>query len=195
MISKSETSSSRKRSDLGEERLAAAVETKVVVPAELESLFTAHHVRALKAAYRITGSMSDAEDVTQTVFLRIAQTGAASEAMANPGSYIYRAAMNGALDAIRKRRRENAVPLEEIPPAFSNPSGAGGGNLRPRLRQALASLNPRAAEMFVLRYIEEYDNGEIARMLNTSRAVVAVILHRTRARLRHELRAQERGTR
>jgi RNA polymerase sigma-70 factor (ECF subfamily) len=175
--------------------LAAAVETKMVVPAELESLFTTHHVRALKAAYRITGSMSDAEDVAQTVFLRIAQTGAASEAMANPGSYIYRAAINGALDAIRKRRRENAVPLEEIPPAVSDSSSADVADLRSRLRQALASLSPRAAEIFVLRYIEEYDNGEIARMLNTSRAVVAVILHRTRVRLRQELRAKERGTR
>lgn len=177
--------------------MAAAVENKVAVPAELERLFTAHHVRALKAAYRITGNMTDAEDVAQTVFLRIAQSGAAADAMANPESYIYRAAINGALDTIRKRRIDNAVSLEEMSPgAFATSSGGGDtGDLSAGLRRALASLSPRAAEMFVLRYVEEYDNGEIARMLKTSRAVVAVILHRTRARLRHQLRAKERGTR
>jgi RNA polymerase sigma factor (sigma-70 family) len=177
--------------------LAAAIENKVIVPAELERLFTAHHVRALKAAYRITGNMTDAEDVAQTVFLRIAQSGAAADAMANPESYIYRAAINGALDTLRKRRSDKAVSLEEVP-LGALPTRCGGddaGDISVGLRQALASLSPRAAEMFVLRYIEEYDNSEIARMLKTSRAVVAVILHRTRARLRHQLRAKERGTR
>jgi DNA-directed RNA polymerase specialized sigma24 family protein len=43
--------------------------------------------------------------------------------------------------------------------------------------------------MVVLRYVEEYSNQEIARMLNTSQAVVAVMLHRARARLRRDLRA------
>lgn len=177
--------------------MAAAIENKVVVPAELERLFTAHHVRALKAAYRITANMSDAEDVAQTVFLRIAQSGTATDALANPESYIYRAAINGALDVLRKRGGKQAVSLEETP-YLTLPAGSAGyaaDDLSERLRQALASLSPRAAEMFVLRYVEEYDNGQIARMLKTSRAVVAVILHRTRARLQKQLRAKERGTR
>lgn len=177
--------------------MAAAIENKVTVPAELERLFTAHHVRALKAAYRITGNMTDAEDVAQTVFLRIAQSNSAADAMANPESYIYRAAINGALDTIRKRRTDKAVALEDVPQG-ALPTGFDGGRsgeLSATLRHALASLSPRAAEMFVLRYVEEYDNSEIAQMLNTSRAVVAVILHRSRGRLRQQLRARERGTR
>jgi DNA-directed RNA polymerase specialized sigma24 family protein len=48
--------------------------------------------------------------------------------------------------------------------------------------------------MFVLRYVEDRDLAEIARMMETSRAVVAVMLHRTRARLRNEFQAQTRGT-
>jgi RNA polymerase sigma factor (sigma-70 family) len=169
--------------------VAAAVEQKV--PAELEQLFMAHHARAIKAAYRVTGSMADAEDVAQAVFLHIAQNSACAAAMANPESYIYRSAINGALDAIRKRGRENTVPLDDVVPEAGT-TASGAEDVRIWLRQALASLNPRAAEMFVLRYIEEYDNGEIARMLNTSRAVVAVMLYRTRTRLRNELRAQRR---
>ena len=38
----------------------------------LEQLFRAHQSLVLKAAYRVTGRMSDAEDVLQTVFLRLA---------------------------------------------------------------------------------------------------------------------------
>ncbi len=176
--------------------MAAAIENTVVVPAELERLFAAHHVRALKAAYRITGNMSDAEDVAQTVFLRIAQNGNAVDALANPESYIYRAAINGALDVIRRRRGERAVLEGTAYPVLAASSvGYTADDLSDKLRQALASLSPRAAEMFVLRHVEEYDNGQIARMLNTSRAVVAVVLHRTRARLQKQLRANERGTR
>ena len=58
--------------------------------------------------------------------------------------------------------------------------------LRDWLRQALARLNPRWAEMFVLRFVEDYSNREIAGMMKTSAAVVAVILHRTRALLKKD---------
>jgi RNA polymerase sigma-70 factor (ECF subfamily) len=47
--------------------------------------------------------------------------------------------------------------------------------------------------MFALRYFEELENPEIARMMNTSQAVVAVILHRTRARLKKKLRGFMKG--
>jgi RNA polymerase sigma-70 factor (ECF subfamily) len=61
------------------------------------------------------------------------------------------------------------------------------------LRRELVTLNPRAAEMFVLRYLEGLDNPEIARTMNTSQAVVAVTLHRTRARLKKGLRGFMKG--
>jgi RNA polymerase sigma-70 factor (ECF subfamily) len=61
------------------------------------------------------------------------------------------------------------------------------------LRGELATLNRRAAEMFALRYLEGFDNPEIARAMNTSQAVVAVTLHRTRARLKKGLRAFLKG--
>ncbi len=43
--------------------------------------------------------------------------------------------------------------------------------------------------MFALRYFEGLGNREIAELLGTSQGVVAVLLHRTRARLRKELAA------
>ena len=61
------------------------------------------------------------------------------------------------------------------------------------LRRQLATLNPRAAEMFALRYLEGLDNPEIAQAMNTSQAVVAVTPHRTRARLKKRLRGFMKG--
>jgi RNA polymerase sigma factor (sigma-70 family) len=49
-------------------------------------------------------------------------------------------------------------------------------------------LNPRAAEIFILKHVEGYDNAEIAQMLGTSRGTVAVLLFRARARLKKSIR-------
>jgi RNA polymerase sigma factor (sigma-70 family) len=56
------------------------------------------------------------------------------------------------------------------------------------LRDALAELNPKASEIFILKHIEGYDNAEIASMLGTSRGTVAVLLFRARARLKKSIR-------
>src|SRR6478736_5061480 len=83
-----------------------AVETRQ----RLSDLFAAHHRRVLMAAYRITGSMADAEDVAQSVFLRL--TAGDEPAISNAGSYLYRAAINGALDLLRRRATAASEPLD-----------------------------------------------------------------------------------
>jgi RNA polymerase sigma-70 factor (ECF subfamily) len=166
----------------------------------LEQLFVTHHMRVLRAAYRVTGSMEDAEDVAQVVFMRLSQSGDVAS-IGNAESYLYRAAVNAGLDMLRKRQHERKVPLDD---ALALVSGAPEGSpernyssaeLRTWLRQALGRLGPRAGEMFVLRYLEDRDNGEIARMLKTSQAVVAVMLHRARARLKKDFQQYLRGKR
>src|SRR5437764_10017082 len=64
----------------------------------LSRLFAAHYGRVLAAAYRITGNMADAEDVAQSLFLRLGR-GEIPEAD-NVEAYLYRAAVNGALDLL-----------------------------------------------------------------------------------------------
>ncbi|MEJ7617640.1 MAG: sigma-70 family RNA polymerase sigma factor, partial [Pyrinomonadaceae bacterium] len=54
-------------------------------------------------------------------------------------------------------------------------------------RAAIPRLGERAAEVFTLRYLEGYDNREIAELIGTSQMVVAVTLHRSRSRLRKEI--------
>ena len=178
----------------------AVTETAPVGPAGLETIFREHQRRVFRAAYRITGNAHDAEDVLQTVFLRLAHQGEESRALDNPASYLYRAAINAALDVLRGRRERRHVPLDE-----ADAEGRRGesprtpeqvheaAEIRAWLRAAIARLDPRPAEIFALRYLEGLGNRDIARTLGISRVAVAVTLHRTRQRLQNELRAWRRG--
>jgi RNA polymerase sigma-70 factor (ECF subfamily) len=101
--------------------------------------------------------------------------------------------VNAALDVLRSRQRAGWVPLESEGPhepvagADDPEAEQGRRDLRRHLRLALSRLSPRAAEAFALRYFEGLPNHEIATLLGVSQGVVAVLLHRTRARLRKEL--------
>ena len=169
-----------------------AVETRQ----RLSDLFAMHHRRVLMAAYRITGSMADAEDVAQSVFLRL--TAGDEPAMNNASSYLYRAAINGALDLLRRKQTEPLDSASDVPSQGrgSRPEAeAAAGQLVSWLRTALGELSPRAAEMFTLRYVEELDSRDIAALMHTSQAVVAVTLHQVRSKLKKRLNEMERGNR
>jgi RNA polymerase sigma-70 factor (ECF subfamily) len=163
---------------------------------QLAQLFAEHHRRVLLAAYRITGSMADAEDVAQAVFLRLAAD--SNLVAANERSYLYRAAINGALDLLRRRKTAASEPIglaEDIAAVGegnSPESEAANRQLAGLLRVAIGELSPRAAEIFTLRYIEELDNRKIAQLTGTSAAVVAVTLYQTRSRLKSRLKELER---
>jgi len=180
--------------------LAAAIENIMVTQAfaQLEEVFRAHQTCVLKAAYRLTGNMADAEDVLQSVFLRLTRGTVDSSRISNLQSYLHKSAVNAALDLIRSRGCREDVPVEAADELESNPGisperALSSLEVKNWLRRQLATLNPRAAEMFVLRYFEGLDNPEIARSMNTSQAVVAVTLHRARARLKKGLRGFMKG--
>src|SRR5262245_59065993 len=158
---------------------------------EISEIFDLHHDRVFRVAYRITGSASDAEDALQTIFLRLLRREEPIPSADEAGSYLHRAAVHASLDLLRRRRSARSVPLD-LAAGHSDPLGGPDADreaseLRERLRRAVAELPPRASLMFTLRYFEGLDNREIARRLGTSWSVVAVTLHRTRARLRKEL--------
>jgi len=151
---------------------------------ELEGLFQAHHRLVFGAAFRITGNAADAEDVLQTVFLRLAGRHRAAPRLENCESYLRRAAINAALDVLRARRAQDSVPLEDSQPDPSQPERS---DLRDFLRRSLAKLSPEAAEVFALRFFEGHGNREIARLLGMSQVRVAVTVHRARRRLQKEI--------
>ena len=159
---------------------------------DLAALFRDHYKGMFRVAYRITGSQSDAEDVLQTIFVRLTPGWERRDLSPNPRAFLYRAAINASLDVVRRRIRANSVSLDVVD--FEQSSNAPGPadnladtELRELVREAVAKLEGRAATAFALRYYEGYDNARIAEVLGTSQMVVAVTLHRARARLRKEI--------
>jgi RNA polymerase sigma-70 factor (ECF subfamily) len=147
-----------------------------------------------RTAYRITGNSADAEDVLQTVFLRllrhrsVAEGIENTEGIQNEESYLRRAAINAALDVIRARQSDRTIGLADM---LEEPAVPSDGEVRPALRQALvralAQLKPQQAEVFALRFLEGLNNAQIAETLGISQVFVAVIVYRTRQQLRKEL--------
>ena len=165
-------------------------------PKSLEALFREQHNRVFRTAYRVTGSAADAEDVLQTVFLRLARGPESPALVTNPEAYIIRAAINASLDLLRSRKRANAVGIDDVENRASLSAFVSKQNpethqqdreLRKLVRDAVSKLGPTAGQMFALRYFEGFDNGEIAQVMGTSALVVGVTLHRARARLRKEI--------
>lgn len=162
-------------------------------PGMLENLFREHYDQIYRTAYRVTGSPSDAEDVLQTVFLRLARREGEVDLSPSPGAYLHRAAINASLDLVRSRATAKPVSLEDVEaelktnPSLSPAAQHEDRELRRLIQQAVSRLGATASEMFVLRYFEGYGNREIAEMLNTSQMVVGVVLHRARTRLRKEI--------
>ena len=149
-----------------------------------EELFREHHALIFRSAYSITGNAQDAEDVLQTIFLRLLRRGITPDLQKNPKGYLYRAAVNVALSILRSRRETATIEQEpfETPAALVEPRVSDES--RKALVNAMAQLKPGAIEILVLHYEHDYSDAEIARILGTSRGTVAVILYRTRARLR-----------
>jgi len=152
---------------------------------EFEQLFHDHYPFVYRTAYSVTGSREDAEDVVQTIFLRLYRSGEWSGLKKNPRAYLYRAAVNTAISVVRSRRR---LVLTNDPATLDKPVEAKTSSEVPTLQnqflEAIAQLNPSAVEILILRYEHHYSDAEIAKLLGTSRGSIAVRLFRARARLK-----------
>lgn len=160
-------------------------EWKISVTGELSRIFEDHHALVFRTAYRITGNAADAEDVLQTIFLRLLSR-QERDFMNSQETYLRRAAVNASLDIIRSRRDDRTLGLADVSSGATNPDA---GELKAALRRALGRLGPQSAEVFTLRFFEGLSNQEIGRMLGMSRVLVAVIIHRARQQLQRDLRA------
>ena len=148
------------------------------------ALYSGHQRRLYLYTMTLLPASVDAEDVLQTVFLRLAGRDRAAPRLENCESYLRRAAINAALDVLRARRAEDSVPLEDSQPDPGQPERS---DLRDFLRRSLAKLSPKAAEVFALHFFEGHGNREIARLLGMSQVRVAVTVHRARRRLQKEI--------
>jgi RNA polymerase sigma-70 factor (ECF subfamily) len=165
------------------------------LPQALAEIFREHYPMIYRTAYSVTGSKQDAEDVLQTIFLRLLQREASVEFKKSPKAYLYRAAVNLALNTVRSRKnRETTHDVDQLVAPGAPDTAPEDEVIQRRLLDAIAELRPRAVEILVLHYEHNYTDAEIARMLGKSRGTIAVTLYRSRARLKKLMnRAQAKG--
>jgi RNA polymerase sigma-70 factor (ECF subfamily) len=144
-------------------------------------LYDRHYETVFRAALRVTGNPADAEDVVQTVFLRLMAGGGDVEA---PLAYLRRAAVNAAVDVLRRRElRAESASDDPASHATVQPPVL----LKERLRRALSTLDRDDASLFLLRHVEGLSIEELAGMFQMQRNNVTVRLHRIRHRLQAEM--------
>lgn len=158
-------------------------------PQELEDLFLDHYELVYRTAYSIVCNTADAEDVLQNVFLRLVRRDVPPDFRKNVKGYFYRAAVNLSLDTIRSKRRYELVgDTERLETAVDATESETAERLHRQLVDALTGLTPEAVHILILRYVHDYSDAHIARLLGTSRTVIAVRLFRSRARLKKLMR-------
>ena len=150
----------------------------------ITELYERHHRAVYRTALRVTGNPADAEDVLQTVFLRILKWEKGSGPESMPEAYFRRAAANAALDLLRRKVSHAETELDEASPHVSTEDRS---LLKEQLRQAIAALEKDDAVLFLLRYVEGLSNGELASLFGQEKNNIAVRLHRIRQSLQAEM--------
>ena len=172
----------------------AAVRQDEALPDDLDKLFQEHSRLVYRTAFVITGSRHDAEDVLQSVFVKLLQRSLPADARPHPERYLHRAAVNLSLNVLRNRKRRRLVDdveLLEIPAGQKDETeSARERDAHARLTKAMAHLRPRALEILLLYYKHGDSTARIAERLGTSRSTIAVTLFRIRARLRGLLKGE-----
>jgi RNA polymerase sigma-70 factor (ECF subfamily) len=161
--------------------------TRTPLTEELDRIFREHHQLVFRTAYGVTGSREDAQDVLQTLFLRLLRKELPPDFRKNPKAYLYRAAVNTSLNIIRERKRRERRDVAANLETHSD-EATFAEELHTRLYEAIAELEPEAAHTLVLRYVHNYSIADIAKLLGKSRSVIAVRLFRSRARLKQLVR-------
>ena len=149
--------------------------------AGVAELYERHYQAVFRAALRVTGNAADAEDVLQTVFLRVlARSRDDAELSA---AYFKRAAVNAAVDVLRRRDMHAASSVDD----HALPAAQAPLLLKERLRRAIAALDNDDAGLFLMRYVEGLSNDELAETFGLEKNNVAVRLHRIRQKLQQEM--------
>jgi RNA polymerase sigma-70 factor (ECF subfamily) len=148
-----------------------------------DRLVREHGPTVFGTAWRILGHAADTEDVVQEVFLEAYRLRAAQAVRCWP-ALLRRLAACRALDRLRQRRPTVSLNGLHVAGNGDDPEAAAvGKELAERLRQAVAELPGREAEVFCLRYFDDLPNQRIAELLNMHPGAVGVALHKARARL------------
>jgi RNA polymerase sigma-70 factor (ECF subfamily) len=140
-------------------------------------------------AYHLLGDPDMAEECLADTFKRFLQ---AIEGGKGPHShlkaYLYRIAHNWITDHYRNRSNKDVELSENLIDDKPDPRAEVHERFeRENLRKVIHQLTPEQQQVIVLRYVEEYENEEIAKILNRTVGSVKALQHRALASLRQRL--------
>ena len=172
------------------------------------TLVTSQHRRIYAICYRFTGSASDADDLTQDVFLKLYRNlGAFDAAKGSFGTWITTLTRNllvdhfrrtrtdratGSLDASFNGEEDGATMGDRLPDERPSPEvNASREELKVRIQAALTQLSPELREAVILRDLEDMDYKEIAQVLRIPEGTVKSRISRGRGELARLLQRTE----
>jgi RNA polymerase sigma-70 factor (ECF subfamily) len=153
------------------------------------SILAEHGAAVWRTVYRLLNHHADALDSYQETFLA-AWRFAERQPVTDWGPFLTTVATRRALNRLRSRRRvrSRVVALDGVPEPSRDADGplqqAAAAELLERLREGLAELPDKQAEVFWLSCVEGLSHQQIADRLQVAPGEVRVLLHRARARLR-----------
>lgn len=160
---------------------------------DFDRLYRENYPRLLRTLYAITGEAGAAEDCVQETFVKAWRAWPRFRPEKAPEAWLHQIAVN---TAISYRRRAKLRSIGEMVRRLGRP---GSGHdpaeraTQSEIVQALASLPPRVAADFVLRYHHGYSNREIARLERVSERTVGARLAQAREELARRLGPDWRG--
>jgi len=155
--------------------------------ADIARLVAEHHAWVYRAAYRLCGSVADAEDLTQQTFLTAQRALAQLREPAAARGWLGAILRTGFLKGVRKRRplaaESHDVDLQE----FAGPIAEGPAIDGETLEGALAGLSDDSRLILTMYYFEELSYREIAAHLDVPIGTVMSRLSRAKEQLRRRL--------
>ncbi len=164
-------------------------------PAAFAQLYNAYVEKIYKYVYYKVGNAPDAEDLTEQVFLKAWEAIGRYTWCGYPfSSWLYKLAHNLVVDHYRTRRE--ALPLNDILSTSDEPiiDPEAALNLSldaAELQEAIAQLTDEQRQVVSLKFIEGYDNAEIAQMLNKKEGAIRALQYRALRSLQGILEAEE----
>lgn len=158
--------------------------------AGLADAFDAHRPRLRAVAYRIAGSVAEADDLVQEAWLRLQRAG--DEEIENLGGWLTTVVARLALNAVRDRKAHGEVPLDAFSPEPIVAAGEGEDPEREALladavgmalQVVLDELRPAERVAFVLHDMFAVPFDEIAALLERSPEATRQLASRARRRV------------
>lgn len=139
--------------------------------AELEKLIDTFQGPLIKHAFFITGSMQDAEDIVQEVFIKFYHQSPTLIEASKTKSYLYRMVYNAGIDCIRKKTKNHLVDLQTV---TNLPAEKLNGSREKhllhneflRIKKLLDKIPGEQSEVIRMRTISDLSFVEIARLLS-----------------------------